>query len=111
MTSDSASSHPRPRGGRRLSQVQGKFIKGPLDVVWLSKARKLGVTALWVALGLLYLRGLRRSDSFLVSNLMMQAWNVSPDAKCRALKALEKAGLINVERRGKRSPLVTLVVG
>jgi DNA-binding transcriptional ArsR family regulator len=104
MTSDSASSHPRPRGGRRLSQVQGKFIKGP-------KARKLGVTALWVALGLLYLRGLRRSDSFLVSNLMMQAWNVSPDAKCRALKALEKAGLINVERRGKRSPLVTLVVG
>jgi hypothetical protein len=109
--SGAAPPHPRPRGGRRLSQVHGKFIKGPLDVAWLAKARKLGVTALWVALGLLYIRGLRRTDSFLVSNLMMQGWGVLPDAKSRALKALEKACLITIERRGKRSPAVTLIVG
>ena len=91
--------------------IPNKFIKGPLDFVWLSEARKLGVTALWVGLSLWFLRGLRRSNSFIVSNLMMQEWGVQPDAKARALRALEKAGLITVERRGKRSPQVTLVVG
>jgi DNA-binding transcriptional ArsR family regulator len=98
------------REGRRISSVGGKFIAGPVDVTWLSQARKLGVAALWVGLGLWFLRGLRRSDSFIVSNLILREWNVLPDAKRRALRALEKAGLITVERRGKRSPRVTLVV-
>jgi DNA-binding transcriptional ArsR family regulator len=104
---------PSPRvtpGGRRASSVRGKFIAGPVDVVWLSQARKLGVTALWVGLGLWFMRGLKRSDSFIVSNLMMQEWDVLPDAKSRALRALEKAGLITIEPRAKRSPRVTLVV-
>jgi len=86
------------------------FIAGPVDIIWLSRAHKLGVTALWVGLGLWFLRGLKRSDNFIVSNLMMQEWGVQPDAKRRALLALEKAELITIERRGKRSPRVTLVV-
>ena len=100
-----------PRRGRRASPIRGKFIKGPLDFVWFSKARQLGVTALWVGFGLWFLRGLRRSNSFTVSNLMMQECGVQPDAKARALRALERAGLITVERRGKRSPQVTLIAG
>ena len=96
--------------GRRVSPVRGKFIAGPIDVTWLSKARKLGVGALWVGLGLWFLRGLKRSDSFLVSNLILREWNVLPDAKRRALRTLEKAGLITIERRGRRSPRVTLMV-
>jgi DNA-binding transcriptional ArsR family regulator len=98
------------RKGRRISSVRGRFIAGPIDVVWLSQARRLGVTALWVGLGLWFLSGLRRSDSFIVSNLIMQEWNVLPDAKSRALRKLEKAGLIAIERRGKRSPRITLIV-
>jgi len=61
--------------------------------------------ALW------HLKGLRRDNGFLVSNLMLQEWGIQPDAKARALRKLEKAGLITVERRGKRSPRVTLIVG
>jgi DNA-binding transcriptional ArsR family regulator len=95
---------------RRASSVGGKFIAGPVDVVWLSQARKLGVTALWVGLGLWFLRGLRRSNSFTVSNLMMRELGVHPDAKTPALRVLEEAGLIAIERRGKRSPRVTLIV-
>ena len=86
------------------------FIAGPIDVDWLSEARKLGVTALWVGLGLWFLRGLKKSDSFIVSNLLMQTWAVLPDAKGRALKKLERAGLITIEQRGKRSPRITLMV-
>lgn len=110
VLSDVVPSHVATRRGRRASSVRGKFIAGPVDVVWLSQARKLGVTALWVGLGLWFLRGLKKSDSFLVSNLILQEWGVQSDAKSRALSKLAKAGLIAIERRGKRSPCVTLVV-
>ena len=99
------------RIGRRIIPISGKFIRGPVNVVWLSQARKLGVAALWVGLALWHLRGLRKSDSFIVSNRMMASWEVKPDAKRRALRRLQKAGLIEIESREKRSPLVTLVVG
>jgi DNA-binding transcriptional ArsR family regulator len=98
------------RKGRRVSSVRGRFIAGPIDIFWLSEARKLGVTALWVGLGLWFLRGLRHSDSFIVSNLIMHELGVQPDAKGRALRKLEKAGLITIEPRGKRSPRVILLM-
>ena len=107
---DAADARLAPRRGRRAPSTRGRFVAGPIDVAWLSRARKLGVTALWVGLGLWHLRGLRRTDTFVVSNLMMRGWEVSPDAKSRALRALEKAGLIAIERRGKRSPLVSLLL-
>jgi DNA-binding transcriptional ArsR family regulator len=78
-------------------------------MLWLSQARKLGVTALWVGIVLWHLRGLRKSNSFIVSNMMLRKWGVEPDAKTRALRKLEKAQLITVERRGRRSPRVTIL--
>jgi hypothetical protein len=97
--------------GRRVPPVRGKFIAGPIDVSWVCKASRLGVKALLVGLALWHLKGLRRDNSFLVSNLMLQEWGIQPDAKARALRKLEKAKLITVERRGKCSPRVTLIVG
>jgi DNA-binding transcriptional ArsR family regulator len=101
----------RLRRGRQPSPIPDKFIAGPIDVSWVCQTSRLGVKALLVGLALWHLKGLRRDNSFLVSNLMLQEWGIQPDAKRRALRALEKAGLIRVERRGKRSPQVTLVVG
>jgi hypothetical protein len=97
--------------GRQPSPIRDKFIAGPVEVSWVCRAGRLGVKALLVGLALWYFRGLRRSNSFIVSNLMMQEWGVQPDAKARALRKLEKARLITVKREGKRSPRVTLVVG
>ena len=101
----------RPGRGRQVSPIRDKFIAGPIDVSWVCRAGRLGVKALLVGLALWHLRGLRRSNSFIVSNLMIQEWGVQPDAKARALRKLEKARLITVKREGKRSPRVTLVVG
>jgi hypothetical protein len=98
---------PRPTG----LTYQGQIHHRPPDCLVLrgpSARRRDGIVG-W--LGLWFLRGLRRSNSFTVSNLMLQEWGIQPDAKTRTLRALEKAGLIRVERRGKRSPLVTLIVG
>jgi hypothetical protein len=101
------------QGGTRRgrSPIRDKFIAGPIDVSWVCQASRLGVKALLVGLALWHLKGLRRDNSFLVSNLMLEEWRIQPDAKRGALGALEKAGLIAIERRGKRSPQVTLVVG
>ena len=63
-----------------------------------------------MGLALWHLKKLRQADTFTVSNLMLQEWGIKPDAKSRALRALERAGLITVERRGKRSPHVALIV-
>ena len=93
---------------RRLSP-DAPFLAGPVDMLWLSQVRNLGVTALWVGLLLWFLRGLRRNNNFIVSNRMLRNWGVEPDAKTRALRKLEKAKLISVERRGRRSPRVTIL--
>ena len=98
------------RRGRRSSPIREKFIAGPIDVPWVVQASRLGVKALLVGLALWHLKKLRKADTFTISNLMLQEWGVQPDAKSRALRALETAGLIRVERRGKRSPRVTLIV-
>jgi hypothetical protein len=74
------------------------------------QARRLGVKALLVGLALWHIKGLRKSDTFIVSNLMLRDWGIQADAKSRALRKLERAGLIRVERQGKRSPQVTLLV-
>jgi hypothetical protein len=98
------------RRGRRAPSIRGKFIAGPIDVQWVVQAKRLGATPLLVGLALWHLKKLRQTDTFTVSNLMLQEWGVRPDAKSRALRALERAGLIRVERRGKCSPRVALIV-
>jgi DNA-binding transcriptional ArsR family regulator len=100
-----------PSRGRKPSPIRNKFIAGPIYVSWVCQASLLGVKALLVGVALWHLKGLRRDNGFLVSNLMLQEWGIQPDAKTRALRALEKAGLITIDRRGKRSPRVTLIVG
>ena len=98
------------RHGRRVSPVRGRFIAGPIPVSWVCQASKLGVKTLLVGLALWHIKGLRKNNTFIVSNLMLRDWGIQADAKSRALRKLERAGLITVERQGKRSPQVTLLV-
>ena len=98
------------RQGRSVSPVKGKFIAGPIPVSWVCQAGRLGVKTLLVGLALWHIKGLRKSNTFIVSNLILRDWGIQADAKSRALRKLEMAGLITVERQGKRSPQVTLLV-
>lgn len=104
-----ARSQGGPRQGRRPSPIKGKFIAGPVDVSWVCGASHLGVKALLVGMALWHIRGLRKADTFIVSNLMLHEWGIKSDAKRRALQKLERAGLVKIARRGKRSPQVTLL--
>ena len=46
----------------------------------------------------------------LLSNIEAELWGISRQRKWVGLATLEKAGLITIERRGKASPLVTLII-
>jgi hypothetical protein len=98
------------RKGRRAAPVAGRFIAGPIDAAWVIQAAQLGVKAMLLGMVLWHLKGLRKTNSFVVSNLMTKEWGIGPDAKRRALRKLEKAGLLTVERQGKRSPRITLLL-
>lgn len=89
---------------------RGLFLRGPIPMQWLHDASRLGGSAVWVGCVLWHLAELKKSDTFQVSNLQMHRWGVERRAKSRALIALERAHLIAIKSRGKRSPKVTILV-
>jgi hypothetical protein len=102
---------PRPPKKQRRVPNCKRFIYGPLSLEWLSRANRLPGKALWVALIIRHLEGLNRRKrvSFPLSNVEAVRWGIHRNAKCRALTALEQAGLIAVERKPGASPLVTVI--
>jgi hypothetical protein len=61
-------------------------------------------------LAIWFLAGLRnRLGRLNLTTAILARFHVDRYAKSRALKALEGAGLIRVERRGKKNPLVTIL--
>jgi hypothetical protein len=95
---------------KRASRPNVGFVKVPL--VWaerLAQARYIGTyrVALWV----LYLHWKRKAPTFPLANGELGGWGVSRWVKHRALSDLERLGLIRVEWRSRKSPIVTIVKG
>jgi hypothetical protein len=86
-----------------------RFIKGPLPLAWLQRAAVLPGKTLHVALGLWYVKGLYRADTFAFKRKLAAELGVSPDATYDALTSLERAGLIHVDRHRGRAPVVTIL--
>jgi hypothetical protein len=97
---------------RRKPRLRGRFLKGPVPMPWLAQALHVGSgSGLMVGNILWHLSGLKHHEkTILLSNVEVERWGISRQAKWRALGALERAGLITIERRRTRSPMVTLVV-
>jgi hypothetical protein len=85
------------------------FVKVPLW--WMTEATKLTRTpAALVCIHLLHASWRARSLTFTLSNGSLKKCGVSREIKRRVLRDLEAGGLIKVERRSGRAPVVTLVV-
>jgi hypothetical protein len=107
-----------PAGGRGAggapAWVDGKFLRGPIPLSWLGRACRLsGAKVVAVALAVWFLAGLRgkREGLQLTKATLKHFGVVDRSAKYRALKELERAGLIRAERRRGKNPLVTIVEG
>ncbi|MEO8901138.1 MAG: hypothetical protein ABI488_05650 [Polyangiaceae bacterium] len=93
---------------RRTRQV-GMFLRGPIPWWWLQAAMKLPGRALAVGVAAWLQAGLRGTTERLPVNLSRVG--VDRSRASRGLAALERAGLVQVERRPGRPPLVTLMMG
>jgi hypothetical protein len=97
----SNSKAPRPRHGE-------PFLKGPIPLAWLEAASRLPGKSLHAGLALWFSAGVMRSSSVPLSNVASQRFGLDRNAKYRALIWLERAGLVKVERKLGRAPVVAI---
>jgi hypothetical protein len=104
---DPTSVHPGRRPAR--AKWERKFIKFPW--AWYERLAPAGLAVTYkLALHLLYLHWRAGGKPIKLSNVTLTGTGVTKDTKWRGLRALEAAGLIRVERRARRSPVVTLLL-
>lgn len=93
---------PRPRS-------REQFLKGPIPLDWLAAAARLPGKSLQVAVAVWFLAGLHRSSVVPLSNKISHRFGLDRNSKYRGLAWLETKGLISVERKIGRAPIVTIL--
>jgi DNA-binding transcriptional ArsR family regulator len=87
----------------------GRFLRGPIPWSWIAAAAALPSRALLVGLCLWRLAGAVKSDTVSFGNSDLRQLGIERATKSRALRVLERAGLIKVARQPGRFPKVTLL--
>ena len=77
---------------------------------WLEAAARLPGKSLHTGVAIWYAAGLTRSSSVPLSNIAGHRFGLDRNAKYRALGWLEGAGLIDVQRKLGRAPVVTILI-
>jgi hypothetical protein len=92
------------------SPYQGRFVRGPLPLIWLQEASKCPGKGLHVSIALWYLAGLTRSlDRLKCSYSLLRDFGVNRHSAYRALRQLESANLVSIIRGHGRCPRVSLL--
>ena len=98
-----------PKLAEITSKQAAKFFLHPtIEMFWIEKAAQLGLPALMVGI-LLHFRSVWcGKDSVTLPKELLDKFNISRGVKQRALKSLEKAGLVSIVQETGRSSVVTL---
>ena len=96
----------RPRKLRR--RQTGKFLKGPVPLAWLARAAALPGKALAVGVALWFEHGIAGRKEIAAGRGLLDQVNVNRKAGYRALRSLETAGLVSVDRHIGQCPRVKL---
>jgi hypothetical protein len=91
---------------KKIAKRRLYWVKYPMT--WHEPMKDAHGKTYRVALHLLYLHWKGKGEPIKLANGMLEEDGVSRHAKRRALIYLERRGLITVERRLKRSPIVTV---
>lgn len=80
-----------------------RFIKGPIPISLLVKADSLpGQYTLRAALVIFYAQGLSSSKKIVIDRFHFDQFGIKKDSARRALKRLQKAGLIQYKKSGQK---------
>ena len=94
----------------RNERRDGLFIKGPIPVAQVAAAVASGhAKAPLMLLALRFRTDTEQADWIKPPTLVLSDWQLSSSDRSRAIAALEKAGMLEVQRRKGRPPLVRLV--
>jgi DNA-binding transcriptional ArsR family regulator len=93
----------------RLRAADGRFLKGPVPWTWIANAAALPGRTLLVGLCIWRLAGAKKSNTVFLGNSDLKPFGIGRTTKSRALRALERAGLIKIARHPGRFPMVTLL--
>ena len=86
-----------------------KFLKGPIPWRWLTKVANLSGKTLHVGIALKLLVGLKKTNVVKMQSARLVELGVSRQCYSRALKELEDARLITVDRKPGQTPWVTIL--
>lgn len=85
------------------------FLKGPVPLNWLTKAATLSGKTLNVGIALWWQYGMSNGKPFKLTRKSLQSLCVERDACGDAIRRLEQAGLISVERKPGQRPTVLIL--
>jgi hypothetical protein len=101
-----------PDEGCAVAAVNGHhLLQTSVPIAWLEAAAKLPGKSMHLAIVLLRIATVGQTRRVALSNLACERFGLNRNAKYRALRSLENAGLIAVERKLGRSPVVTILCG
>jgi hypothetical protein len=86
------------------------FLRGPIPLGWLAAANHLGGKVLSLGVYVWHLAGLLNSMRVKLPTRRLLAFGFSRPTIYLALAALEREGLLGVERRPGQCPVVTLIM-
>ena len=95
----------------KSKQASDRFIMVPLW--WAERVANIGgasAKTMFVCIWLFHLKWKNHSNTFSIPNGQLAARGISRKAKYHALRQLEAAGLIVIERRDRKTIRVTLVI-
>lgn len=95
-----------PHTPRKIAKRREHFIRVPFT--WLERLDGAAAKVYALALHLRYLHWRNKGRAFTLANGMLKIDGISRASKWRALAELERRGLIIIERRNRKSPVITV---
>ena len=92
---------------KKIQRRRRHFISVPM--AWFERLAGASGQTYRTALYLLYLHWRGRGEPIQLANGLLKIDGVSRYSKWRALDELERRGLITIERRPRRSPIIRLI--
>lgn len=92
-------------------RVNYRFIKGPIDLLWMQRASECSGRSGMVGIILWYMAGLEKGLVVEVKNKLLAEFGISRQVAYECYERLEAAGLIKrIKRHGKRPVIEILLV-